>query len=291
MRLGVAHTTGGATVARDHGETAQPLRARTDDLGSLIALAAADFGRSLTFSDESIENPRWMAPLRPGKIVAIGLNYGIHADESGVKPLERPLVFAKFPSCITGPYDPIVIDESLSQRVDWEVELGVVIGRPMRNVSKTRALDYVFGYTVANDVSARDVQFAEGQWTRAKSFDTFCPVGPIVVTADEVGSPGDLRLRTRVNGEVLQDDSTANMIFGVAELLAFCSLSFTLEPGDLLLTGTPSGCGEFMDPQRSLTPGDVVETEIVGIGQMRNVVVAAPTHEVQPMTIGTPADG
>ena len=174
-----------------------------------------------------------------------------------------------------GPSAPIVIDPQLAQRVDWEVELAVVVGRRMRNVREDEALDHVFGFTVANDVSARDVQFADGQWTRGKSFDSFCPLGPVVVTPDELGPVGDLRLTTRVNGELMQDDSTRNMIFDVPELLAFCSRSFTLEPGDVLLTGTPDGCGEFMDPPRSLSPGDIVEVSVEGIGVLRNEVVAA----------------
>ena len=214
-------------------------------------------------------------PLRPGKIVAIGLNYRTHADESGVEAPARPLIFAKFPSSVTGPSDPIVVDPALTERVDWEVELAVVVGRRMRHVAEDRALDHVFGYTVANDVSARDVQFADGQWTRGKSFDSFCPLGPVVVTPDELGPVDDLRLTTRVNGELMQDDTTASMIFGVPELLSFCSRSFTLEPGDVVLTGTPDGCGEFMDPPRSLAPGDVVEVSIEGIGALRNEVVAA----------------
>jgi 5-carboxymethyl-2-hydroxymuconate isomerase len=144
----------------------------------------------------------------------------------------------------------------------------------MRRVKPADALDHVFGYTVANDVSARDVQFADGQWVRGKSLDTFCPLGPVVVTPDEIGDPQKLALRTRVNGETVQDSSTAEMIFSVAELLAFCSLSFTLERGDVLLTGTPWGCGEFMNPRRSLRPGDIVETEVEGIGVLRNPVVA-----------------
>jgi 2-keto-4-pentenoate hydratase/2-oxohepta-3-ene-1,7-dioic acid hydratase in catechol pathway len=137
-----------------------------------------------------------------------------------------------------------------------------------------KALEFVAGYTVANDISARDVQFTDGQWVRAKSFDGFCPLGPRVVTADEVEDPQSLRLRTRVNGETVQDSSTAEMVFGVRELIAFCSRSFTLEPGDVLLTGTPWGVGEFMEPRRSLAPGDVVECEIDGIGLLRNPMVA-----------------
>ena len=146
----------------------------------------------------------------------------------------------------------------------------MIVGRRMRRVAERDALEHVFGYTVGNDVSARDVQFSESQWVRGKSFDTFCPLGPVVVTADEIPDPQALTLRTRVNGEVMQESSTAEMVFGVAELLAFCSRSFTLEPGDVVLTGTPWGCGEFMDPPRSLAPGDLVESEIEGIGTLRN---------------------
>jgi 5-carboxymethyl-2-hydroxymuconate isomerase len=217
-------------------------------------------------------------PLLPGKVVAVGLNYRTHADESGIAAPEQPLIFAKFPSSVIGPSDPIVIDPALTKRVDWEVELAVVVGRRMRNVPVEAALEHVFGYTVANDVSARDVQFGDGQWTRGKSFDSFCPLGPVVVTADELGPPDDLRVTTRVNGELMQDDSTANMIFGVAELLAFCSRCFTLEPGDVLLSGTPDGCGEFMDPPRSLAPGDLVEVAVEGIGTLANRVVEVETE-------------
>lgn len=213
-------------------------------------------------------------PLRPGKIVAIGLNYLDHIRESNLERPSKPLVFAKFPSSVIGPTDPIELDETLTTRVDWEVELAAIVGRRMRRVKEREALDYVFGYTVGNDVSARDVQFSESQWVRGKSFDTFCPLGPVAVTADEIPDPQALTLRTRVNGEVMQESSTAEMVFGVAELLAFCSHNFTLEPGDVVLTGTPWGCGEFMEPPRSLAAGDILETEIEGIGFRNNVVAA-----------------
>ena len=186
---------------------------------------------------------------------------------------ERPLVFTKFTTSLIGDGDPIVINRELTGRVDWEVELAVVVGRQMRSVAAEEALEHVHGYTVANDVSARDLQFADGQWVRGKSLDTFCPLGPVVVPAAAMPDPQNLGLRTRVNGETVQDSSTSEMVFGVAEILAFCSRSFTLEPGDVLLTGTPWGCGEFMDPQRSLEDGDVVEVEIDGIGTLRNPVV------------------
>jgi 2-keto-4-pentenoate hydratase/2-oxohepta-3-ene-1,7-dioic acid hydratase in catechol pathway len=245
------------------------------DLRSVLELASGPIALDGGPSSE-VEQPLSLrAPIRPGKVVAIGLNYRDHAREAGIDIPPQPLVFAKFPSSVIGPEEPIVIDPSLTERVDWEVELGVVIGARMRNVDVDEALDHVFGYTAANDVSARDVQFGDGQWVRGKSFDTFCPLGPVVVTRDEIPDPQSLALRTRVNGETVQDSSTSEMIFGVAELLAFCSRSFTLEPGDVVLTGTPWGCGEFMEPRRSLQPGDVVEVEVESIGVLRNPVTAA----------------
>lgn len=215
-----------------------------------------------------------LAPLRPGKVVAIGLNYADHVREAGMDTPDAPLVFAKMPSSVIGPDDAIEIDTELTRRVDWEVELAVVVGRRLRRAAPDEALAGVFGYTVANDVSARDLQFGDGQWIRGKSLDTFCPLGPVVVTPEELGDPQALRLRTRVNGELMQDSSTSEMIFGVGAILAHVSRAFTLEPGDVVLTGTPWGCGEFMDPPGSLRPGDVVECEIAGIGTLRNRVVA-----------------
>jgi 2-keto-4-pentenoate hydratase/2-oxohepta-3-ene-1,7-dioic acid hydratase in catechol pathway len=214
--------------------------------------------------------------LEPGKIIAVGLNYHDHIRETGMDAPSAPLLFAKFGSSLIGDGEAIEFDPELTERVDWEVELAVIIGSKMRNVSEADALDGVFGYTVANDVSARDLQLGDVQWTRGKSLDTFCPVGPVVVPADQIADPQRLALRTRVNGETVQDSNTAEMIFGVAELLSFCSRNFTLEPGDLLLTGTPWGCGEWMDPRRSLKDGDKVEVEVEGIGVLRNPVVARP---------------
>jgi 2-keto-4-pentenoate hydratase/2-oxohepta-3-ene-1,7-dioic acid hydratase in catechol pathway len=211
-------------------------------------------------------------PLRPPKIVAIGLNYMDHVRETGMDAPKEPLVFAKFPTTLVADGQPIVINAALTSRVDWEVELGVVIGRAARDVPEQDALDYVWGYCVANDVSARDVQFSDGQWIRGKSMDTFCPLSALVVSKDEVADPQSLRLLTRVNGEVVQDSTTAEMIFSVAELIAYCSRNFTLLPGDLLLTGTPWGCGEFMTPPRHLNDGDVVEVEIPELGCVHNPV-------------------
>ena len=207
---------------------------------------------------------------RPGKIVAIGLNYMDHVRESGAEPPKQPLVFCKFTTSLIGDGEEIRIPRSLTARVDWEIELAAIIGEPARNVSEADALKVVSGYTIANDVSARDLQFADGQWVRAKSLDTFCPLGPKVVQLDD---PQSLKLTTRVNGEVKQDSNTSEMIFSVAELISFCSHSFTLDPGDVIVTGTPWGCGEFMEPKQSLKHGDVVECEIEGIGVLRNPVV------------------
>jgi 2-keto-4-pentenoate hydratase/2-oxohepta-3-ene-1,7-dioic acid hydratase in catechol pathway len=270
MRLAQMQT--GAAVARDGGwhALAEP------DLGSLIRSGPETLRSAVEEAgNEPLADPVPAAPLRPGKVVAIGLNYLDHIREAGLAQPASPLIFAKFPSSVVGPGQPIVIDEALTARVDWEVELAAVIGRPLRNASAEEALAGVLGYTVANDVSARDLQFGDVQWTRGKSLDSFCPLGPEIVSADELGDPQRLRLSTRVNGETLQDSSTEHMLFGVGELLAYCSRAFTLEPGDVLLTGTPWGCGEFMDPPRHLHPGDVVEVEVEGIGVLRNPVTSA----------------
>jgi len=271
MRVGTAlRGDGGEAVVAEDGdgwvEVDAPAGAGLRELIAAGAPLAARLGGQ-RFADD-----RLAAPLRPGKVVAIGLNYLDHIRETGMEPPAAPLVFAKFPSSVVGPGEPIEIDRAITERVDWEGELAAVVGRRMRAVAAAEALDHVYGYTVANDVSARDVQFADGQWVRGKSLDSFCPLGPAIVTADELGDPQALALRTRVNGDVVQSSSTAEMIFGVAELLAFCSRSFTLDPGDVLLTGTPWGCGEFADPRRSLADGDVVEVEIEGIGLLRNPV-------------------
>ena len=184
-----------------------------------------------------------------------------------------PLFFAKYTTSLIGPGEPIVIPPVVT-RCDYEAELGVVIGSRVRNVSKENALEAVRGYLCANDVSARDLQFADGQWTRGKSPDTFCPVGPRLVPASEISNPHDLRIRAIVSGEVLQDSTTANLIFGIDEIISHASLTSTLEPGDLILTGTPAGVGIFRDPKRLLQPGDEVTIEIEGIGELTNPVVA-----------------
>jgi 2-keto-4-pentenoate hydratase/2-oxohepta-3-ene-1,7-dioic acid hydratase in catechol pathway len=232
---------------------------------------AAAFCQDPALSGPSLTEVRLLAPVqRPGKIMAIGLNYMDHCREQNVKPPDRPIVFAKFTTAVIGPGDEITWDPAVTDQVDYEVELCVVIGRTARNVSEAEALDYVFGYTVANDVSARDLQFSDKQWVRAKSLDTFCPLGPIVVTTDEIPDPQALKLFATVNGQVLQDSTTAEMIFGVRTLIATLSRAFTLEPGDILLTGTPDGVGVFRKPQVFLKHGDVVVVEVERIGQLEN---------------------
>jgi 2-keto-4-pentenoate hydratase/2-oxohepta-3-ene-1,7-dioic acid hydratase in catechol pathway len=260
-------------VERDGDLYALAVAAGTD-LAAVLGAGPDAVREAVAGARERLDDAQLEAPLRPGKIVAVGLNYLDHIREAGLEPPERPLLFAKFPSSVIGPDQPIVIDAGLTERVDWEVELAVIVGAPMRHVSPAEALAGVAGYTVANDVSARDLQFSDGQWVRGKSLDTFCPLGPVVVTPDEIGDPQALRLWTAVNGQTVQDSSTSEMVFGVAELLSYCSRSFTLDPGDVLLTGTPWGCGEFMTPRRSLAPGDVVEVGVDRIGVLRNPVVA-----------------
>ncbi|TML20531.1 MAG: fumarylacetoacetate hydrolase family protein [Actinobacteria bacterium] len=214
-----------------------------------------------------------MLPIeRPGKIVCVGLNYRDHAEEQGVELPTAPLLFAKWPNALIGPGDPIVIPPAVT-KCDYEAELGVVLGTRVSRVSKENALEAVRGYVCANDVSARDLQFGDGQWTRGKSVDTFCPVGPLVPAAD-IPDPHDLRIRAIVSGEVLQDSTTANLIFGVDDIISYASQTLTFEPGDLILTGTPAGVGVFRDPQRLLRPGDEVTIEIERVGSLTNPVVA-----------------
>jgi 2-keto-4-pentenoate hydratase/2-oxohepta-3-ene-1,7-dioic acid hydratase in catechol pathway len=209
---------------------------------------------------------------RPGKILAAGMNYRDHAAEAGLEVPERPVIFAIWPSSMIGDGEAIVLP-SLSSEIDYEAELGVVIGERARDVPVERALDVVAGYTCFNDVSARDLQFQDGQWTRAKSLDTFSPTGPAVPAA-EISDPQALRIRCVVNGEALQDSSTSEMVFSVAELISYVSHGIVLEPGDLLVTGTPAGVGFTRKPPIFLRPGDEVTVEIEGIGSLTNPVRA-----------------
>jgi 2-keto-4-pentenoate hydratase/2-oxohepta-3-ene-1,7-dioic acid hydratase in catechol pathway len=205
------------------------------------------------------------------KVICIGLNYDDHAGESGMELPKAPLLFGKFASTLCGDGDAIVLPEGIGH-VDAEAELAVVIGETARGIAARDALGVVAGYTCGNDVSARDAQFGDGQWFRGKGFDTFCPVGPEIVELDD---PGDLRVVQRLNGDVLQDSRTSNLIFDVPTLIAYVSNVLTLEAGDLILTGTPDGVGVFRDPKVSLAPGDVVEVEVEGVGVLRNDVRSA----------------
>jgi 2-keto-4-pentenoate hydratase/2-oxohepta-3-ene-1,7-dioic acid hydratase in catechol pathway len=255
----------------------------TDGIASvddLIAAGPAAWDAARDAADAALE--RSGEPLRPGmldapltapsKVACVGLNYHDHCRETGMAAPDRPLIFAKFASSLTGPDAPIEWPDGLTDQVDWEAELAVVIGRRIRNVDEREALDAVFGYTAANDVSARDLQFVDQQWVRAKSIDSFCPLGPVIVTPDEFGDPQDKRLISRVNGETMQDSTSTEMIFGVGEILSFLSRACTLEPGDLILTGTPWGVGGFRDPPVFLSAGDTVEIEVEGIGVLANNV-------------------
>ena len=207
------------------------------------------------------------------KIICIGLNYRDHAEEQGAELPKEPLLFGKFPNALCGDGDVIVIPPEATH-VDAEAELAVEIGRRARRVPPEHALDIVAGYRCANDVSARNLQYGDKQWLRGKSFDTFCPLGAELVPVDEIGDARDLRVVQRVNGEPIQDGNTRDLIFDVPRLVAHASTVFTLEPGDLILTGTPAGVGIFRTPPLSLQPGDVVEIEVERVGVLRNPVVA-----------------
>ena len=220
-----------------------------------------------------LKDVKLSAPIKtPAKIVAIGLNYIDHCHESGLAVPEKPVVFTKHTNTITGPNDDVCWRTEITTEVDYEVELGVIIGKKTSRVSQEDALEHVFGYSVVNDVSARDLQLGggAGQWDLGKSLDTFCPWGPIIVTRDEIPDPQNIDVRLRLNGEIRQKSNTRNMIFSVAYLVSYLSQYMTLIPGDLIATGTPPGVGMGMDPKSYMTDGDICETEIDGIGTLRN---------------------
>lgn len=218
---------------------------------------------------------RILAPIpRPGKMLFVGINYASHINENpSAKTPSTPVFFAKLPTAVIGPGEPIQIPKEQSQ-VDYEGELALVIGRRMHRVPQAAALDYVFGYTIVNDVSARDIQFKDGQITIGKGADTFCPMGPEIVLADEIADPSDLQIETRVNGELRQSESTSHMLFGLPKLLEFLSTYVTLDPGDVVSTGTPAGVGCFRNPPVYLREGDNVSVEIGPLGMLVNPVKA-----------------
>lgn len=240
-------------------------------VGAQDALAALD----VASLGGGVSDPHFLAPIvAPGKLMAIGLNYSDHIRETNSKTPPNPILFMKANTAITGPTDDIVVDPAMTQLADYESELTLIVGKTAKGIDKDAAFEYVFGYTVGNDVTARDCMKADGQLVRSKSFDTYCPVGPWITTADEVPTPQSLRIWSKVNDEVRQDSSTAEMLFPIDHLLWFLAKGMTLEPGDVLMTGTPHGVGFVMDPPRALQAGDVVECGVEGLGTLVNKVVA-----------------
>jgi 2-keto-4-pentenoate hydratase/2-oxohepta-3-ene-1,7-dioic acid hydratase in catechol pathway len=242
--------------------------------GSALKLTGELF-ESPTVTTETVEAAKLLAPIQPSSIICIGLNYRKHAEETGAKFPQYPVVFFKGVNTLQHPGEPILLPTHLkSDEVDYECELAVVIGRACKNVNRDRALDFVLGYTCGNDVSARDWQIKRGggQWSRGKTFDTFSPLGPCLVTGDEIPNPNALKIRTILNGQVMQDWNTNDMIFDVPALIEFLSGSTTLLPGTVILTGTPHGVGMAQKPPRWLRPGDQVSIDIDKIGVLTNPV-------------------
>ncbi len=242
-----------------------------------VRLITGDLFESFTLTDQRFRPVKLLAPVQPTAIFCIGLNYRRHAAETNARIPEFPVLFMKNPAAVQNPVDPVTLPRHLnSDQVDYECELAIVIGRKAKNVSADQSLDYVLGFTAANDISARDWQIQRGgsQWCRGKTFDTFCPLGPAIVTLDEIGDPNKLSIQTRVNGQTRQQSNTADMIFSVERIIEFLSGSTTLLPGTVILTGTPEGVGMARQPPLWLKPGDQIEVEIEKIGVLANPVVA-----------------
>jgi 2-keto-4-pentenoate hydratase/2-oxohepta-3-ene-1,7-dioic acid hydratase in catechol pathway len=239
-----------------------------EELGALV-----DEGRRDGAPAFPLDAVEFLPPVFPGKILAIGRNYVDHAIEGGAAPPAAPLIFTKLPNSLNAHGRPVVL-HAISSQVDYEAELAVVVGRTARRVDEAEALAHVFGYTLINDVSARDLQFGDGQWVRGKGLDGFAPLGPYVTTRDEVADVQSLRIEGRLNGEVMQSSNTSKMIFGVAHLVSYISQAITLEPGDVIATGTPEGVGVFRQPPVLLKPGDVFEVEVESLGTLSNTFVA-----------------
>jgi len=242
--------------------------------GELLELVNSVVGK-IPIESFSVESVHLEPPIpNPGKIICLGLNYLDHAEEAGVEPPEDPIIFLKPATALIGPYDPIV-KPRIVEELDYEIELAAVIGCRCRDVEPEEAYEHVFGYMILNDVSARDVQFRGAQWIRGKMFDTFAPTGPSLVSRDEIGDPHNLRMLTRVNEEIRQNSSTSRMIKKLPEIVSTLSQGVTLEPGDIISTGTPAGVGLYQKPEpKLLEPGDVVEMWIERIGTIRNPVIS-----------------
>jgi 2-keto-4-pentenoate hydratase/2-oxohepta-3-ene-1,7-dioic acid hydratase in catechol pathway len=246
-------------------------------LAGIIALTRRASSAPFEIDDRfavPVDSVSFLPPVYPSKIIAIGRNYVDHAIEGGSEPPTAPLIFNKLPNSLSAHNAPIVLHK-ISTQIDYEAELAVVIGRRATRVSESEALGYVFGYTLINDVSARDLQFGDGQWVRGKSLDGFAPLGPFITTRDEIPDVQALNIEGRLNGEVMQSSNTRKMIFGVAYLVSYISQGITLEPGDVIATGTPDGVGIFRKPPVLLKAGDVYEVTIEGLGTLRNPVVAS----------------
>jgi 2-keto-4-pentenoate hydratase/2-oxohepta-3-ene-1,7-dioic acid hydratase in catechol pathway len=285
MRLATVQTSSGPSACAQQGLHFIDLHATDPSLPRTVRALLAAGPEGLRAAEQAARRPnvvkyeadraRLLAPVHdPQKIVCLGLNYRDHAAESGAPIPKDPVLFSKYPTALIGSGEPIVLPP-VSHEVDYEAELVIVVGRRGRNLRADEAPAYVAGYTVGHDVSARDWQLKKDskQWMVGKTFDTFAPLGPVLVTADEVPDPHNLPIRLRLNGQTMQDSNTSQMIFRVGAILAYLSLVFTLEPGDLIYTGTPSGVGFARKPAVFLKGGDVVEVEIEGLGMLRNPVV------------------
>lgn len=266
------------TFARCIDEHGEAVYVAPADGGGWTLLKGDPFAGGLTAAGAAVKPARWLPPVEPRAVLCIGKNYAAHAAEMDSEKPDWPVLFMKNPGAVSAHEQPIVLPAVCGDEVDYEAELAVVIGRAAKNVRQAEALDYVLGYTCANDVSARIWQREKGggQWIRGKSFDTFAPLGPVLVTADAIPDPQVLDVSMTVSGETLQQGSTRNMIFPVAELIAFLSQDTTLLPGTVLLTGTPEGVGWARNPKRTLRPGDETAVTITGIGTLRNRVMDAP---------------
>lgn len=286
MRLVTFRTNGGARVGvvRNGDEVVELDEPR--DMLALIDAGEEGLSRAKSALSSSrskahrLDSVHLLAPIPEprGNVIAIGRNYAAHAQEGAAQgePPDPPTVFSKAITTIAGPYDDVLIDPSVSTQIDWEVELGVIVGRRGRNIARDHAMEHVFGYTALNDVSARDIQFGwGGQFFKGKSVDGYCPIGPWIVTRDEIADPQSLQLLLRVNGTVEQHGNTRDMIYPIPALIEWVSKGMTLLPGSIIATGTPDGVGFYRKPPEFLHPGDVMETDVEGIGVLRNRMVSA----------------
>jgi 2-keto-4-pentenoate hydratase/2-oxohepta-3-ene-1,7-dioic acid hydratase in catechol pathway len=275
--LARAHHSTGALVAEwllDVDGTLAVIRRGAEGVAQLDPLLVrAPASQKSAVVAHRADEIEYLPAVYPSKMLAIGRNYADHALEGGGEPPKAPLIFAKLTNALSAHNAPIVLP-TVSQTIDWEAELAVVIGRRARAVSEVDALDHVFGYTMMNDVTARDLQRKDGQWTRGKGLDTFAPLGPFIITRDEVPDVQNLKVEGLYNGEVTQSSNTSKMIFHIANLISYISQGITLEPGDIIASGTPEGVGFFRDPPVLLKPGDVCEVRVEKLGSLRNPVVA-----------------